>query len=96
MCIRDSKKGSEKKAKKIFDKWDLDMSVIGKITNSRKMVIKKDSKTIANIPIALTEKNTPEYNRPWIKPKKVKDLKRIIFPKKNTKSPYMILQNVSK
>ncbi len=77
------KKGSEKKAKKIFDKWDLDMSVIGKITNSRKMVIKKDSKTIANIPIALTEKNTPEYNRPWIKPKKVKDLKRIIFPKKN-------------
>ena len=77
------KKGSEKKAKKIFDKWDLDMSVIGKITNSKKMVIRKDSKTIANIPIALTEKNTPEYNRPWIKPKKVKSLKKIIFPKKN-------------
>ena len=77
------KKGSEKKAKKIFDKWDLDMSVIGKITNSKKMIIKKDNNIIANIPIALTEKKTPEYKRPWIKPKKVKNIKKIIFPKKN-------------
>ena len=77
------KKGSEKKAKKIFDKWDLDMSVIGKITNSKKMIIKKDNNIIANIPIALTEKKTPEYKRPWIKPKKEKNKKKIIFPKKN-------------
>ena len=77
------KKGSEKKAKKIFDKWDLDMSVIGKITNSKKMIIKKDNNIIANIPIALTEKKTPEYKRPWIKPKKEKNIKKIIFPKKN-------------
>ena len=77
------KKGSEKKAKKIFDKWDLNMSVIGKITNSKKMIIKKDNNIIANIPIALTEKKTPEYKRPWIKPKKVKNIKKIIFPKKN-------------
>ena len=77
------KKGSEKKAKKIFDKWDLDMSVIGKITNSKKMIIKKDNKTIANIPISLTEKNTPEYNRPWVKPKKIKSIKKFVFPKKN-------------
>jgi len=77
------KKGSEKKAKKIFDKWDLDMSVIGKITNSKKMIIKKDNNIIADIPIALTEKKTPEYKRPWIKPKKVKNIKKIIFPKKN-------------
>ena len=77
------KKGSEKKAKKIFDKWDLDMSVIGKITNSKKMIIKKDNNIIANIPIALTEKKTPEYKRPWIKPQKVKNIKKIIFPKKN-------------
>jgi len=77
------KKGSEKKAKKIFDKWDLDMSVIGKITNSKKMVVKKDNNIIANIPIILTEKNTPEYQRPWIKPKKVTNIKKFIFPKKN-------------
>ena len=77
------KKGSEKKAKKIFDKWDLDMSVIGKITNSKKMIIKKNNDVIADIPIALTEKNTPEYKRPWVKPKKIKKIKKIIFPKKN-------------
>ena len=58
------------------------MSVIGKITNSKKMIIKKDNNIIANIPIALTEKKTPEYKRPWIKPKKVKNIKKIIFPKK--------------
>ena len=77
------KKGTEKKAKKIFDKWDLDMSVIGKITNSKKMIIKKNDKIIANIPISQTEKQTPEYKRPWIKPKKVKNIKKIIYPKKN-------------
>jgi len=77
------KKGCEKKAKKIFDKWDLDMSVIGKITNSKKMIIKKDNSIIADIPIALTEKNTPEYKRPWVKPKKVKKIKKFVFPKKN-------------
>ena len=47
------------------------------------MIIKKDNNIIANIPIALTEKKTPEYKRPWIKPKKVKNIKKIIFPKKN-------------
>ena len=77
------KKGSEKKAKKIFDKWDLDMSVIGKITNSKKMIIKKDHNIIADIPIALTEKNTPEYKRKWEKPKKIKKIKKFKFPKKN-------------
>ena len=76
------KKGCEKKAKKIFDKWDLDMSVIGKITNSKKMIIKKDNSVIADIPIALTEKKTPEYKRPWVKPKKVKNIKKFSFPKK--------------
>ena len=77
------KKGCEKKAKKIFDKWDLDMSVIGKITNSKKMIIKKDNNIIASIPISLTEKKTPEYKRPWVKPTKMKNIKKFIFPKKN-------------
>ena len=54
LIILDERK--EEEAKKIFDKWDLDMSVIGKITNSKKMIIKKDNNVIADIPIALTEK----------------------------------------
>ncbi len=58
------------------------MSVIGKITNSKKMIIKKDNSVIADIPIALTEKNTPEYKRPWVKLKKVKKIKKFVFPKK--------------
>ena len=53
-----------------------------KITNSKKMIIKKNNDVIADIPIALTEKNTPEYKRPWVKPKKIKKIKKIIFPKK--------------
>ena len=36
-----------------------------------------------DIPISQTEKDTPEYKRPWIKPKKVKNIKKFIFPKKN-------------
>jgi len=76
------KKGTEQKVKKIFNKWDLNMSIIGKITNTKKMILRKDNETIANIPIELTEKNTPEYNRSWIYPKKRKKIKKIIFPNK--------------
>ena len=71
-------------AKKIFDKWDLDFVVIGKTTDTKNLVLKYNSKQVANIPIDALSVQAPEYNRKWIKkklPQKIKshNLKKINF-----------------
>ena len=38
--------GKEEKAKKIFDKWDLDFAIIGKTTNSKKIELYFDDKSM--------------------------------------------------
>ena len=43
--------GKEENAKKIFDKWDLDFVVIGKTTDSNKLVLKYNNDIKAEIPI---------------------------------------------
>jgi len=81
LIILDDKK--EKEAKKIFDKWDLDFVVIGKTTDSNRLVLNFDNKKVADIPIVALSENAPLYERKWNKPKvsknkiKIKDLKKI-------------------
>ncbi len=81
LIILDDKK--EKEAKKIFDKWDLDFVVIGKTTNTDRLVLNFDNKKVADIPIKILADKAPLYDRKWTKPKlsknkvKIKDLKKI-------------------
>ncbi len=75
LIILDEKK--EKKAKKIFDKWDLDFVVIGKTTDSNRLVLNFDNKIVADIPIRALADEAPQYDRKWNKPKiKKNNLKR--------------------
>ena len=67
LIILDEKK--EKEAKKIFDKWDLDFVVIGKTTDTNRIVLKYDNKTVADIPIRALVDEAPQYDRKWNKPK---------------------------
>ncbi len=66
--------GKEEKAKKIFEKWNLDFSNIGKTTNTKKLILKFDNKTVVDIPIDLLSNKVPLYDRKW---------KKIPLPKKN-------------
>jgi len=69
------KSGKENKAKKIFEKWNLDFAVIGKTTNSKKLVLNFQDKEVANLPLASISTNAPIYDRKWkksINPKKTK------------------------
>lgn len=59
------KPNSEKMARAIFDKWELDFAVIGKITDSGNLVLKMDGETKADIPVNPLVENAPEYDRPW-------------------------------
>jgi len=67
--------GQEEKAKKIFDKWNLDFAVIGKTTNSKKIEIYFDKKRVADIPIDFLSENAPLYDRKWKKSKLPQKLK---------------------
>ena len=81
LIILDDKK--EEEAKKIFDKWDLDFVVIGKTTDTNKLILNFDNKKVADIPITALADKAPLYDRKWIKSKvsknkvKIKDLKKI-------------------
>ena len=67
--------GKEDKAKKIFDKWNLDFSIIGKTTNSKNIEIYYEKKKYADIPVTFLTENAPMYERKWKKrklPQKIK------------------------
>tara|TARA_B100000287_G_scaffold162949_1_gene153711 strand:+ start:1776 stop:3968 length:2193 start_codon:yes stop_codon:yes gene_type:complete len=61
--------GKENKAKKIFDKWNLDFAIIGKTTKSNKIELYFEKNKVADIPIDLLAERAPEYNRKWKKTK---------------------------
>ncbi len=75
--------GMEEKAKKIFDKWNLDFAVIGKTTNTKNIEIFFDKKKVADIPINYLSENAPLYERKW---KKTKLPQKLKFKKEKFKS----------
>tara|TARA_Y100001970_G_scaffold205487_1_gene250216 strand:+ start:1714 stop:3906 length:2193 start_codon:yes stop_codon:yes gene_type:complete len=81
LIILDDKK--EKEAKKIFDKWDLDFVVIGKTTDTNRLILNFNKEKVADIPIKALADKAPLYERKTTKSKlknnkiKIKDLKKI-------------------
>jgi len=59
------KKGSEKEAEKVFQKWDLDFSIIGKITSTKKIILEKNNQVVCDLPLKLLVENAPEYDRDY-------------------------------
>ncbi len=59
------KEGKEKDAEKIFKKWDLDFSVIGKMTDSNNLVLHFKNEIVCDIPITSLADEAPKYNREW-------------------------------
>ena len=81
LIILDDKK--EEEARKIFHKWDLNFVVIGKTTNTNRLILNFDDKKVGDIPIPALSDKAPLYERKWTKSKlsknkvKIKDLKKI-------------------
>ena len=85
------KSGQEKKAEKIFKKWSLDFAIIGKTTNTKKLVLNFKDKEVANLPLSSLSSDAPIYNRKW---KKNYNSKKTIFPK-NYKT-FSLLESLKK
>jgi len=59
------KSGKEEAAKKIFNKWNLDFSIIGKTTNTNNLVLNFNKKQVANLPLNSLSIDVPIYDRKW-------------------------------
>ena len=52
-------------ARTIFERWDLDFMPIGKVTDTQRLVLLKDSEIACDIPLAPLVDDAPEYDRPY-------------------------------
>jgi phosphoribosylformylglycinamidine synthase len=64
-----AKKGHEADVLKVFQKWDLDAVVVGRVTDDGWMRLKKDGATVAELPIEPLVEAAPLYDRPAKEPK---------------------------
>jgi phosphoribosylformylglycinamidine synthase len=67
-------------AKKVFEKYDLDAEVIGMTTDTGHMVLKQFGETVCDIPVAPLAEDAPNYDRPWVEPKKRAPLDMATIP----------------
>jgi phosphoribosylformylglycinamidine synthase len=59
------KPGREAEAKRIFDKWELDFAVIGRVTTTGHLVLKMAGAVQADLPVEPLVSEAPLYERPW-------------------------------
>lgn len=64
-----AKKGSENKIIEIFQKWDLDVAVIGEVTDTGRMELFFNGEKCADIPVNPVSEEAPMLNRPTARPK---------------------------
>jgi phosphoribosylformylglycinamidine synthase II len=60
------KPGREAEAEAIFKKWDLDFAVIGKTTDTGRMIVMHKGQVEADLPVATLANSAPLYERPWV------------------------------
>ena len=59
------KPGREEEAAAVFRKWELDFAVIGRITDTGRLVVKMHGKTWADLVVDPLVERAPKYERPW-------------------------------
>jgi phosphoribosylformylglycinamidine synthase II len=60
------KPGAEPQAEAIFKKWGLDFAVIGKTTDTGRMIVKHKGEIEADLPVDKLANSAPLYERPWV------------------------------
>src|SRR6059058_690652 len=63
-----AKKGREKDVFDVCDKWDLAHAIVGRVTDTGKLVVKSGGETVAELPIAPLTDEAPSYDRPRERP----------------------------
>ncbi len=64
-----AKAGREKELVEVFNKWDLDAVVIGKVVEGNRLKIYHHNELMADLPVDKLTESAPLYNRPMAAPK---------------------------
>src|SRR5512141_1669619 len=72
-----AKRGREKEVFDICDKWDLAHALVGRVTDSGKLVIQSGGQNVAELPIAPLTDDAPQYDRPRARPAWQDDLQKL-------------------
>ncbi len=62
------KPGREAEGQAIFEKWGLDASVIGRTTETGRIVLRHKGEVVCDLPLAPLSDDAPLYDRPWVAP----------------------------
>jgi phosphoribosylformylglycinamidine synthase len=58
--------GREAVAEAIFHKWGLDFAVIGRTTDTGRLIVRHKGQTEADLPVDKLANSAPVYQRPWV------------------------------
>ncbi len=72
-----AKKGREREVFEICDKWDLAHAVVGRVTDTGKLVVKSEGRTVAELPIAPLTDQAPSYDRPRRRPEWLDEARKL-------------------
>src|SRR5579884_3814881 len=72
--------GHEAEARHIFDKWELDFAVIGRVTDTGRLVLRMHGETAAEIPVGPLVTEAPVYQRPWVRRELLPDIDPASLP----------------
>ena len=61
------KPGREAQAEAIFRKWELDFAVIGRVTDTGRLVLRWHGETVADLPLGPIGDDAPKYDRPFVR-----------------------------
>jgi phosphoribosylformylglycinamidine synthase subunit PurL len=62
------KPGREDDGRRIFEKWGLDAAVIGRTTDTGRLVLTHQGQMVCDIPLQPLTEDAPLYQRPWVEP----------------------------
>ncbi|HEX6118858.1 MAG TPA: phosphoribosylformylglycinamidine synthase subunit PurL [Dongiaceae bacterium] len=68
------------KARAIFEKWELDFAEIGRLTDTGHLVLRKNGKVEADMPVAPLVEKSPVYHRPYVPTKPPADFNPASVP----------------
>ncbi|HKQ98409.1 MAG TPA: phosphoribosylformylglycinamidine synthase subunit PurL, partial [Candidatus Polarisedimenticolia bacterium] len=68
---------SEARVRALFEKWDLEAAVIGRVTDDGRVKIRWQGSQVADLPAAAVEDDAPRYDRPQARPGWQDEIQRI-------------------
>jgi len=83
--------GSEANARRIFEKWELDFAVIGRVTETGRLVLSKNGEIAADIPVEPLVTAAPVYQRSWRRRRPEPEIDPASLPDRN---PFECLQRL--